>query len=408
MRPARALAILVLLLAGTASAAPPPGRRADAGKLVRIAREACARTREASRKIRLGPHEAQALQAALDRMDRSLAEVSATLQARELSFFRSLRSGTMALAQLGVVVERVGKHDPEIDREIRILSSSYGRLRSRYGREWLRFRTGQPIDEEERRRFERMRASQARLARRLEPLQERAEAAGDRATAGELALLIVQANRIATAQLTLEELLDAAVLSDTIQGEWDGTRSLAEGDGPEWREADQAVEDLYTDSDVGFVFTTDLDSVEAWSYVEEESPLPEEIEEIAAAETAGPGAETAEPAEADAEPVMIWAEDLGDLEGGEAAAESVEGVEEEAVSEPGAAEPAAELEVAAEGVVVLGEPSTLETPAKPTECEPASEGRECEPEILLVPAAPAPPAEPASPPRQIPIFPIFR
>jgi hypothetical protein len=297
----------------------------------------------------------------------------------------------MALAHLGVVLNRVGTHDPEIDREIRILSSSYGRLRSRYGREWLRFRTGQPINEEERRRFERMRASQARLARKLAPLQERAEAAGDRATAGELALLIVQANRIATAPLNLEELLDSSVLSDTIQGEWDGTRSLSAEDGPEWREADQVVEDLYTDSDVGFVFTTNLDSVEAWSYVEEESPLPEEIEEIAAAEP-----------EESVEPVVILAEDLGDLESEEEPVAS-EAAEEEASSEEDG--PAAEAEAVVEDVVVLEEPVAAESPAKPVECTPEKEGQECEPEILVIPA---PPAESSKPPEQIPIFPIFR
>lgn len=365
MRPARILGILLLLFAGAASAAPTPGRRADAGKLVRIAREACVKAREASRRVRLGAQEAQALQAALDRMDRSLAEVSATLQARDLAFFRSLRSGTMALAQLGVVVNRVGTHDPEIDREIRILSSSYGRLRSRYGREWLRFRTGQPINEEERRRFERMRASQARLARKLAPLQERAEAAGDRATAGELALLIVQANRIATADLNLEEMLDASVLSDTIQGEWDGTRSLAEEDGPEWQEADQVVEDLYTDPDVGFVFTTNLDSVEAWSYVEEESPLPEEIEEIAAAEP-----------EESAEPVVILAEDLGDLES-EDEPVILELAEEETGSKED--EPAAKAEAVVEDLVVLEKPVAAEPAAKLADYTPG-----------------------------IPIFPIFR
>jgi hypothetical protein len=281
-RALRLLCCLGLLAAGlTPAAVAAPAPKVNARKLVRMAEDAWSRTAQAAQ----GASRNSALWMSLDRMHASLLDVDTTLRQRDLAFFRALRSGSVAMAQLGVVWSQSGIKDSAIDREIRTLSASYRQLRSRYGPEWVRFRTGKPLNEKERQRFERMRAEQARLAGRLEPLRDKAAAAGDKATAGQLAVLIAQAQSIATAPLTLDELLEASVLSDAIRGEWYGTRAVHPTAQEDWVQADDAVEELYTDESVGFVFTAELGSgtVQGWSFTEEETDLTEEIdrEEVA-------------------------------------------------------------------------------------------------------------------------------
>lgn len=260
--------------AGTRAVAP----RADARKLVRIAATACSGAVRGLEAPGRRDVKTQPLHATLTRMGASIAEVGARLEARDLGFFKALRAGTRTLAELRVVLPRSGVQDPEIEREIRTMAATYGRLRNRYGKEWLRFRTGRPVNEEERKRFAHVQAAQALFVGTLTPLLDRARAAGDARTAGELSHLIGQAESVAQAPPTLDEILNASVVTDTIEGEYAATREANPVDEPEWKDANQVVEQLHTDASVGFVFATDLDSasVEGWSWVQEETTLPEE------------------------------------------------------------------------------------------------------------------------------------
>jgi hypothetical protein len=270
--------MVLALLAGTAlpglcGTAPSP-RRVNAHTLVRIAADSCAGAVKALEAPGLRDPRYQPLRAALQGMAGLIADVGARLNTRDLGFFRALRGGTKTLAEVRTVLARSGLHEPQIEHEIQTLDDAYSRLRNRYGDEWLRFRTGKPVNEEEKRRFEAMRAAQAALAGKLGALQQKARTAGDAATAGELAVLITQADSIAAAPATLDEILNASVLNDTIQGEYAATRDANPADDPEWNDADRAVEDLQTDASVGFVFTTDLQSVQQWSYTDEPTELP--------------------------------------------------------------------------------------------------------------------------------------
>lgn len=272
------LLLSLLVLGGAVDASGiQSGRRANARKLLRIADGATQRLirngeGRLDRDARLRP-----FWEALLRMDTQVDRIGNGLRTRDLSFFQTLRSGTSSLAELQVTWALAGVKDPAVDQDLRTLSAAYGRLRNRYGPEWVRFQAGRPLSEDERVRFERMRAEQARLAGRLEPLRERAEQAGDFATSNELALLISQAHGIATAPLTLGDYLDASVVTDSIRGAWYGTRSMHDAGEEGWAEADQAVSEITTDESVGFVFTTDLSSVQDWSFVEEETDIPEDI-----------------------------------------------------------------------------------------------------------------------------------
>jgi hypothetical protein len=210
----------------------------------------------------------------------SLAEIGVRLDARDLGFFKALRTGSRTLAEIHVLLTRTGLQEPEIAGSLQNLDTAYGRLRNRYGQEWLRFRAGQQLKEEEKRRFAAMQAMQALLVIKLQRLEVKARAAGNTATAGELARLASEARAIAQAPANLDELLNASVAGDTIQGEYAAIRDANPGDEPEWNDADQVVTDLSTDESVGFVFTTDLSTVQQWSYTSERTALavPEELE----------------------------------------------------------------------------------------------------------------------------------
>ncbi len=283
-RASRILCCLCLLAVGlTPAAGAQKAPRVNARKLVRIAERAWSQTaRAAHGKLDRRDPRGGAFWMSMDRMQASLFDVGTSLTRRDLSFFRALRSGSVALAQLGTVWARIGDRDPrmdQMDQEMRTLSAAYRQLRNRYGPEWVRFRTGKPLNDEERRRFERMRAEQARLAGRLEPLRDHAAATGDKTTAAQLGQLIVQAQSIAQAPLTLDDYLESSVLSDTIRGEWYGTRAANPTAQADWVQADDTVEEIYTDESVGFVFSGELDSgpVQNWDFVEEETELTQEI-----------------------------------------------------------------------------------------------------------------------------------
>jgi len=263
-------------------AAVPPAQRVNARELVRIAAGSCAGavraldSRSDSRDSRYQP-----LRSALNNMAGSLAEIGVRLDARDLEFFKALRTGSRTLAEMHVLLARAGLQDPELTGSLQSLDTAYGRLRNRYGQEWLRFRAGQQLKEEEKRRFAAMQAMQALLVVKLQRLEVKTRAAGNTATAGELARLASQARAIAQAPSNLDELLNASVAGDTIQGEYAAIRDANPGDEPEWNDADQVVTDLSTDESVGFVFTTDLSTVQQWSYTSERTDLtasPEEPE----------------------------------------------------------------------------------------------------------------------------------
>jgi hypothetical protein len=313
-------------------------------------------------------------------MQTALTKVQHRLEAHDLGFFQALRSGTRTLAEMAVVLPRTGLQDPEAQREIQSLSAAYARLRSRYGQEWLRFKTGQPLNDEERQRFERMRADQAMLADQLAMLVAWAESVGDSRTAGELARLAAKASSVARAPSTLDEALNASVAADTIQGEYDAIREANPADAPEWNEADTMVEELTTDASVGFVFTTDLKTVQQWSYTNVETDLPADVadadipgkrapargllDEALADARQGPASPVIEEPEAE-EVSFVTVEPGGDDE--MLAADDPDGVED--------AE-AAEAE----------EPATFEEPATPTaSASPAS------PQVTSLPDSPKPP-----------------
>lgn len=371
----------------------PAGRRANARKLLRIADGASLRMIQDGRGRLDRDPQARAFWEALLRMDSQIDRIGTGLKARDLSFFKSLRSGTAALAELQVtwtLAQAKGIKDSSVDRNLRTLAAAHNRLRDRYGPEWVRFQSGRPLNEDEKIRFARMRAEQARLAGKIEVLHERAEAAGDTATADELAYLLHQIHGIAAASPTLGDYLDASVAADAIRGAWYGTRAEHAADEEGWADADRVVSEITTGEEVGFVFTTDLETVEGWSFVEEETDIPSSIADAELREeglTPGRVIDREEPATTEIREVTE-AEILG--EGDE---EEVQVLETEILDE--SPEPAAGIEESIEeGIEESLEEGSEERVEEDLPLEPTPADGPIEEEDMEVEDIPVPPAGP--------------
>jgi len=406
-RPAAlALLLLSLLVLGSATAASAlqtsSGRRANARKLLRIADGASQRLVRAGQGRLDRNARSRPFWEALVRMDSQIDKVGAGLRTRDVSFFQALRSGTSSLAELRTTWALAGVKDPSVDQDLRMLAAAYGRLRNRYGPEWVRFQTGRPLSEDERIRFARMRAEQGYLAGKLEPLRDRAEQARDYATADELTFLLAQVHGVATASPTLGDYLDASVATDSIRGAWYGARAAHTAEEEGWAEADQVVSDITTDENVGFVFTSDLQSVQDWSFVEEETEVPAEIAQADAGDDQedrqlAPG-RIVEVGAVEEEGDLTDRSDPTDPSDAEVILEESEEVTEPAAT-TGEIEPVVEEELSAEplpGDEAIEE-EDLDVEVLPEEAAPCAEGDEtCPPPATAPTTAPTPPP-PATP-----------
>jgi len=417
------LSLLVLVSAVSLSAQQvDPGRRANARKLLRIADGASHRLIQKAQGRLDRDARSRPFWEALLRMDAQIDRVGAGLKLRDVAFFQALRSGTSSLAELQVTWALAGVKDPVIEQDLGTLSAAYSRLRNRYGPEWVRFQTGRPLSDDERQRFARMRAEQSFLAGKLEPLRDRAERAGDHATAGELTLLLAEVHGVATSSATLGDYLDASVATDSIRGAWYGARAAHAADEEGWAEADQVVSEITTDESVGFVFSTDRQSVQDWSFVEEETEIPADIAQADEGERKPDSAQAADAPE-EAEGILLAEEpvDENEARSDEPAAEDApEDLPEGAAEEP-AQEPAHEMDAKSEAAGDLGieavpgdetiEEEDLDAEVGPGKTAPAPkactvEDPECGdsavPPVVSrppagTPAAPPPPAAPGSP-----------
>jgi hypothetical protein len=256
---------------GRASAAQlDPGRASAARQLARTER-ALAATRQAARAPRAelapGSAEARPFWGTLDRMTRALAVAEAGLRAGDSRYFAAIGEGSRALTELEVVWGRLRHQDPGVGARVAALSASYRRLRNGYGWEALRRRQGGALTPAEARSFRTLQRAESQVAEHLKPVQSKVAKAGDQAMAEQLRRLREQAQRIATAERTLEAYLMAGLLNDIVQGEWAASQHYVKKPyRATWRKAAPAVEKLATDPGIGFVFTADLSHAEAWSF----------------------------------------------------------------------------------------------------------------------------------------------
>ncbi|HKV11930.1 MAG TPA: hypothetical protein VJ725_27545 [Thermoanaerobaculia bacterium] len=275
MRKVPSLAVLLILLASGVARAEGASK-VNARQLMRMVETSYEDVHRAAQGADPGLRN-KPFWASLDRMGKALEEVGTSLRTRDARFFQDLERGSVALGELKVVWARSGAKAPEVDRGLRLLSSSYRLLRRTYGSEQLRARRGGGLSDRERQRFDRIQTAQRAFASRLETLRDKARERRDRELFSEMERLIAEAYRIAAAPASLQSYLNTLIVSDEIRGEWAGNRYYAEpADKADWMAADQVVEDLYVESQVGHVFTVDLGKTDDWSFLDETTAPPVE------------------------------------------------------------------------------------------------------------------------------------
>lgn len=255
-----------------AEPAGPPGL--NAWQLLAVSRSAAAALgqRLGDPKSGIDPRNPQhaALRAARERMESQLVAVEARFRARDPQVFTELETGSRSLGELRVRWAQARVADPAAAAAIRSLSVAYRRLRAVYGREGLRYRQGPPLTEAEVRHFERLQQGTLILVSRLQTLRQRAAREGETARVAELDRLLAEADRIADAEPDLAAYLNTTMVNDELAGEWTAeAEDLRRLDPAGWGDADEAVAQLYVESDIGHVFQLDLGQTRDWDYLDQ-------------------------------------------------------------------------------------------------------------------------------------------
>lgn len=263
-RAAVLLTLLALPAAGWAEAPDP-----SAGQLARSVDAALAAAAEAAKAPKGGldnknPKQASFLLALHDFRTR-VDQIEAVLAPRKPELYLLIDQGSSDLGELRVAWARTGAKNEPISAAIRTASSSYRLLRADYGREGLRRRQGGELSTPERQQLQRLQGAEQRFAASLQPLRDRARAKGDATTAAELERFRAEAESLAVAAADLATYLNALIATSELRGEWHADLPYIRKSAPpvELAAADDTVQDLYVDSDIGQVFTVDLGTAPA-------------------------------------------------------------------------------------------------------------------------------------------------
>lgn len=314
--------------------------------------------------------------------------IESALAKRDGELFTLLDQGSTDLGALRVAWARAGGRNEQATRHLRIASTSYRMLRANYGREGLRLRRGGDLSEAEQRQLQRLQRAQRRFAESLRALREQARRQNDLVTVAELDRFRGEAERIVLAPATLESYLNSLIASSEIRGEWEANAPYLKLEtAPEdFVVANEMVEDLYVESDIGHVFTADLgDADGGLDFLDEEVAVQEDAQfeaeavqiyelgdedvtdEVVLVEESTPAPGVVEPVEEILEAVApaedeIVEEDLTDP------ADPADDVQSEDIEDIEAAEPGAQPEAApstdAVNAPVPAEPAKLH-PKKP-------------------------------------------
>jgi len=383
------LAFVLALSAGRvparAAGFPPAFPAADASRLLRASDQGLADLERVAAALDPKNPRITPFRGSLSFFRSVMDELRGSLAAGDAEFFGFLDQGSAALGELRVTWARTGLHDEAISGRLRVASSSYRLLRSTCGREGLRQRQGGTLSQAERRQLQRIQRSERRFAERLQLLRDRARREGDRITAEEMERFRLEAERIAWASADLETYLNTLIAASELRGEWSADAPYVRKTAPpeEVAAADEAVQDLYVDSDIGQVFAINLGKVDGDGESAASVPVVGPVQVFESSGDVVAAEAVAEPVTLTGEPSEAGSED-----------EPVEGVEigESAPAETAAGEDAVEVEEA-------------EEPADETPVQPAVEAvarpeavKSKVPESAAKPDAPQPAVTPPNPP----------
>jgi hypothetical protein len=219
-----------------------------------------------------GPDRPELFWNALGAMQQALEELDGALAARDVHFPAALAAAARQGQALDEAWRRSagsGAAAPDTGRRLAALAATMGQLSGAYGSEALRAQRGGRLSAAEQAQLQRM-AQAARLWQgQLAAVAAAARRQQDAALLVVLARLDAQLRQIAAAQATLAGLLAAQQASEQALGLWAASAPfVGAAEAPAWQEAEAGATDLTTAEDTGFVFTADLGSGTAWSYVE--------------------------------------------------------------------------------------------------------------------------------------------
>jgi hypothetical protein len=308
---------------------------------------------------------AVAFRQALARWSGRVRDIESALDRRDGAFFLLVDQGSSDLGEVQVDRARTGSRSPAISEGLRTAAAAYRTLRSEYGREGVRQRQGGPLSAAEKAQLQRLQGAER------QGLRDQARRRRDAVSAAELERFRAEAARIGKASLDLASYLNALIATSELRGEWsaDAVHVRKSVPAPAMAAAEETVQDLYVDSDIGQVFTVDL------------GPAPAAAPAAGAAPGTEPAVQAYEAAPAEGTGMS------GAVAGGEPveAMEEVPAVDPATSPEEGSAAPAMEEEQ---------EPAADPPPA----AEPAA--------AAPAPAPPAPPQETAPPPSAPPESPV--
>ncbi len=273
MGPIRRAAVLLILLAlsrgGWAVAPAPTPVAVNARQLAQAVDAALGAAAQAAKEPKGGldprsPRQAPFLNA-LEAFRTRVRQIEGSLAPRSSGFFLLVDQGSSDLGELRVAWVRTGVRNDRISEAVRAASASYRQLRAGYGREAVRRRQGGPLTDAERQQFQRLQGAEQRFAASLQALRDKARQRGDATSAAELERFRAEAESLAVAAADLSTYLNALIATSELRGEWHANAPYIRKAAPvaEFTAADETVQDLYVDSDIGQVFTVDLGAVPA-------------------------------------------------------------------------------------------------------------------------------------------------
>jgi hypothetical protein len=246
--------------------------------------------------------------------------IESALSRRDGELFTLLDQGSTDLGALRVAWARAGANNAQATRNLRIASTSYRMLRANYGREGIRLRRGGDLNEAEQRQFQRLQRAQRRFAESLRTLREQARRQNDAVTLAELDRFRGEAERIVLAPANLESYLNSLIASSEVRGEWEANAPYLKQETPpeDFVVANEMVEDLYVESDIGHVFTADLGAANGGlDFLDEEVAVQEdarfEAEAVQIYELGDEGVEGEDTVAEESAPALVVAEPVEEV-----------------------------------------------------------------------------------------------
>jgi hypothetical protein len=261
---ALAIVLLLPLMAGTLAAARAEVPGPDARRLAQTVGAALEEIARAAGEPGSGlagkGAPAVAFRQALARWSARVRDIESALDRRDGAFFLLVDQGSADLGELRVDWARTGSRNPMISEGLRTASAAYRTLRSEYGREGVRQRQGGPLNAAEKAQLQRLQRAERRFAANLQHLRDQARRHGDAVSAAELERFRAEAARIGKSSLDLASYLNALIATSELRGEWSADAVHVRKSVPvqPMAAAEETVQDLYVDSDIGQVFTVDL------------------------------------------------------------------------------------------------------------------------------------------------------